>query len=435
MTAPRAHSLARPVPGAPPRPRPPEPLRWTLENGLRIVAVPRSTLPQVAMRLVVPAGSATDPDGSEGLAALVGALLTEGTAGLTAEELNRRLDWLGASASVQVGQDFAEVDLLLLGETVEEGVRLLGEILSQPSFPEAEVERVRAETADALEARGDEPANVADDALSEGIFGVDHPYGRLPLGTVETVHELTRDELVSHHRLHYRPSGAVLVVAGDFEPATMRRVLETALSGWRGAAELPTYPPLPPEAAAPGERQVIPWMDARQAEIRLGGRGMSRSSDDWVAAAVANYLLGGSTITGRLGANLREDKGWTYGVRSGFSASVQTGAWGIETAVDASVATAAIDEIVRELTRFLAEPVSEAELRRGKDALILSLPRAFETPGRIVSRLATVEAYGLPQDYWQRFPERVEAVDRDEVLRIAHSYFDPARLLAVSVGG
>src|SRR5690606_1353485 len=146
-----------------------------------------------------------------------------------------------------------------------------------------------------------------------------------------------------------------------------------------------------------------------------------------VVAAVANYLLGGSTITGRLGANLREDKGWTYGVRSGFSASVHPGGWAIETAVDGEVTARAIDEIMAELTRFLAEPVPADELRRGKDALILSLPRAFETPGRIVSRLATVEVFGLPEDYWERFPDRVEAVGRDDLLRVAHAYFDPAR--------
>lgn len=426
--------LPRPLPGVPPSPRPPAPERWEMENGLRVLAVHRPTLPQVAVRLVLPAGAAADPGGANGLAALVGSMLTEGTESLSADELNRQLDRIGASITVQVGHDFAEVDLLALSETLPEALRLLGEVVTRPSFPAAELERVRAETLDALEARQDEPANVADDASGEALFGTSHPYGRLPLGTPESVAALPGEALLRFHRGHYRPRGAVLVAAGDVDAAVLGGLIEAGFGGWSGAVEATDYPedaPAPPRA---GERLAIEWEDARQTEIRVVGQGMPRSSPDWIAGAVANYLLGGSTITGRLGGNLREEKGWTYGVRSGFSANLRPGGWAIETAVDGEVAAAAIDEIVRELVRFLAEPVPEAELRRGKDALILSLPRAFETPGRIVSRLATAEVFGLPEDYWLRFAERVERVNRDDVLRTAHAYFDPARLVTVAVG-
>jgi zinc protease len=166
----------------------------------------------------------------------------------------------------------------------------------------------------------------------------------------------------------------------------------------------------------------------------VAGLGMQRNHPDWVAAAVANYLLGGSTITGRLGANLREDKGWTYGVRSGFAAALQPGGWSIETAVDVEVVPRALEEIFSELERFRSEAVPDAELRRAKDALTLSLPRAFETAGRIVSRFATVEAFGLQSDYWETFAERVEAVTSEEITRIARTYFEPERLVVVVVG-
>lgn len=428
--------LPRPVPGAPPRPHLPLPFRRTLEGGLRLVALPRTTFPQVAIRVVIPAAAAADPAGSEGLASLTGAMLTEGTERYSAGELNGRLDRLGAALSVQVGHDFAEIDLLMLRETLSEGLELLGEVLTRPTFPEVELERVRHETGDALEARLDEPANVADDQLAEAIYPEGHPYARLPLGQVDSVASIGRAQLEAFHRRHYAPEGAVLVAAGDIEPERFAALVQERLGGWRGRAGSPEYPSSEgADADAAGGALVIAWEDAQQAELRVGGRGMARSSPDWIPAAVANYLLGGSTITGRLGANLREARGWTYGVRSGFSGTVRRGGWGIETAVDAEVAEAALREIRRELTRFLAEPVSEEELRRGKDSLVLSLPRAFETPGRLVSRLATAEVFGLEPDYWQRFPDRVEAVDRDEVLRIAHTYFDPARLVTVTVGG
>ncbi|HEX6926534.1 MAG TPA: pitrilysin family protein [Longimicrobiaceae bacterium] len=427
--------LPRPVPGRPPRPRPPAAERQTLDNGLRVVTVTRATVPQIAIRLVLPAGSAADPQGHEGLASLTGGLLLEGTEALSAYELHRRLDWLGASLTVQVGHDFAEVDLLLLKETLPEGIDLLADILVHAAFPERELSRLRGETVELLEARRDEPANVADDALAEALFGGAHPYGLLPQGTIESVSGLERDLVVDFHRRHYRPQGAVLIAAGDLESADFVRLLDVRLGGWNGGTAHPEYPAAPERPASGESRISIPWEDATQSEIRVGGIGLPRNSSDWVTAALGNYLLGGSTITGRLGANLREDKGWTYGVRSGFSASVQPGAWVIETAVDDDVTDAAIDEIAAELTRFLEEPVPEEELRRGKDALILSLPRAFETPGRIVARLATVEAFGLPEDYWSTFPERVEAVTPEELRRVARTLFDPARLVTVSVGG
>jgi zinc protease len=436
MTRPgSAHrSLELPRPGRPPHPRAPEPVRWTLASGLRVAAVSRHGIPQVALRLTVPAGAASDPAAFPGAATLVGALLTEGTERFGADELNARLDALGASVSVQVGHDFAEVDLVLLSETLEEGLVLFAELVTRPAFPRREVERTRAETLDALAARVDEPANVADDRVAEEVFGPGHPYGRITAGTPEGVSTVGLDDLRAFHAARYRPHGSILAAAGDLDAAELDRVLARVFADWSGEAVPADYPATRPPPGRAGERVDVPWPEATQGEIRVAGVGLARDSPDWVAAAVANFLLGGSTITGRLGANLREEKGWTYGVRSGFTAALRPGGWVIETAVDVEVVDAAFREIRRELDRFVREEVSAEELARAKDALILSLPRAFETPGRIVGRIGAVEAYRLPADYWAQFPERVAAVTSAEVLRVARAYFDPDALVQVVVG-
>lgn len=425
--------IPRPPLGVPPRPRPPQARRGELSNGIRLVTVSRRTLPQVGIRLVLPTGATADPPERHGLAALTGSLLTEGTRSLSSDAFNRRVDRLGMSINVQVGHDFTEIDLLLLRETVTDGLDLLAEILTAPAFPEREFQRVRAESIEALQARLDEPANVADDALAGALFGEDHPYARIPLGRIDDVASLTREDIVAFHHAYFRPAGAVLLAAGDIEEEAFAEMLEQKLGGWQGSPDRGVSP-IWTMPAQRRQRVDLPWPDPQQAEIRVGGAGMRRDAAEWIPAALANYLVGGSTITGRLGANLREDKGWTYGVRSGFSGTVQTGAWGIETAVDTEVANAAIDEIVDELEQFCQDPVPEDELRRGKDALILSLPRAFETAGRIVARLATVEIFDLEPDYWERFPDRVEAVTAEEIQRIARTYFDPQRLTVVTVG-
>ena len=432
----RVEAAALPLPeiGAPPVPSVPRPERFTLRNGLRVLSVHRDDLPQVAIRMVVPAGSVMDPGNAPGVASMVGALLTEGTDELSANVLNERIDMLGAALSARVGHDHAEIDLGLLSETLDEGLALLAAVVARSAFPERELERVRAETLDALDARLDEPANVADDESSRAVFGAEHPYGRLPIGTAEGVSRLRREDLVAFHQAHYRPEGSVLVIGGDLSGGDLRSRLEGAFAGWTGSAVTPSYPAEPSKLAAGSTLLNIVREEAAQAEIRVAGLGMPRVSDDWVAAAVANYILGGSTITGRLGSNLREDKGWTYGVRSGFAAAVQAGGWIVETAVDADVAADALTEIRNEIARIASELVSQEELDRAKEALILSLPRAFETPARVVSRLATLEAYGLEPEYWDRFPARVQRVTREDVMRIARRYFSPGQLVQVAVG-
>lgn len=427
--------LPPPVPGTPPRPRVPRPERWTLANGLRVVALPRRTIPQVVLRLVLPAGGTSDPREHPGTASLVAQLLTEGTQSMTADALNARLDLLGAALHASVGHDFAEVEAVLLSETLDEGIALLAEVATRPAFPEAETERVRAESLDALIAREDEPANVADDRAALEVFGPDHPYGHPSFGTPEGIRTVPREALAAFHAERYRPRGAFLVVAGDFDSAELRARLDTAFAGWTGEAPAVSRPAGPPVPARPGEVVVVPWEDAAQSEIRIAGPGLDRRSDDWLAATVANYILGGSTIIGRLGANLREDKGWTYGARSAFHPGIAIGGWEATTAVDVGVTADAIGEMLGEMRRLVAETVPEDELRRAKDALILSLPRAFETPSGLAGRFVTVEAFGLPDDYWDRYADRIEAVTADDVTRIARMCFDPDRLVRVVVGG
>ena len=435
MTSESPAVLPPPRLGPPPTPRVPRPTRYALANGLRVVAAPRHGIPQVVLRLVLPAGSAAEPREHPGTASLVGHLLTEGSDATSADEIHARIDLLGAAVHANVGHDFAEVEVVLLSETLAEGVALLAEIVARPAFPDDQVERIRAESLDALIARLDEPANVADDRALLEAFGGGHPYGLPAFGTAEGIRDVPRDVLAAFHAAHYRPAGGFLVAAGEFDPAELHEALELGFAGWTGAAEPLVYPPTPTRPPAAGRIVAVPWEDAAQSEIRIIGMGMARRDPDWLRAAVANFLLGGSTITGRLGANLREDKGWTYGVRSSFSSGVARSGWMAETAVDVEVARNAVSEMLREMRRLVDEPVDDTELRRAKDALMLSLPRIFETSSGVASRLATLEAYDLPRDWWERFPAAVEAVTAADVQRIAREHFDPEGLVQVVVGG
>lgn len=426
-----APALPRPALGRPPHPRVPRAERWTLSNGLRVAAVLDRRVPHLALRLIVGAGSTADPSGRPGTASLTGSLLLEGTAEHDALQLHQLLDAQGAALDVHVGHDFAAVHALLLTDTVEAGLRLLAQVATRPVFPERELERLRAETLDAIAARDDEPGNVADDRLAVALFGTAHPYGVPVWGSAEAVRDISRRELAAFHSARYRPEGSVLVAAGDPGGVDLPRMLETLFGDWRGRAP---DAPIPPQLA-PGERAAfVDRPDAAQAELRVGTRGLARTAPEWTVAAVANYVLGGSPITSRLGVNLREGRGWTYGVRSSLVGGVAAGGWSIETAVEAEVAAGAVSEIRRELLRLREELVPEDELGRAKDALILSLPRAWETPSCVAGRLATQEAFQLPPDYWERWAAEVATVTPAEVRRLMQEHFGPGEVIEVVVG-
>jgi zinc protease len=426
-------TLPRPRPGEPPVVQLPDTDRRVLESGLRLAAAPTGATGQALFRILLPCGAVCDPPARAGLAALTANLLQEGTEGLDATALNQRLDRLGASVRVRGAHDFLSIGVTALTETLADAVAVLAEMVMRPAFDADALRRVKGEMVDELRAREDEPADRADDRIAHEIFG-EHSYGRQPEGTEAGLARLGRDDVLAFHEAHFRPEGAIAVAAGEVDPDSLAGVLEDCFAGWRGA------PPPVPEARTAGEpaaagnvlRMVVPG--AAQAEIRVGGRGMTRDDPDWAAGALANYLLGGSTITGRLGANLREAKGWTYGARSGFHPYRLGGSWTVETAVGAEVGDAAVAEIHGELQRLVDEPVPADELARARDALVLSLPHAFATPGRVLGRLATVEAYGLPHDHWLRFVERVRRVEGDAVREIAARHFDPAQLVTVVAG-
>jgi zinc protease len=343
-------------------------------------------VPQVVLRLVLPAGSTVDPAEYPGTASLVGHLLTEGTATLTAEELHARLDLLGAAVHPHVGHDFAEIEMVLLSETLAEGVSLLADVVTRPSFPR----RKRSASAPSRSTRWSRGSTSPPTWPTTGrmleVFGAGHPYGLPSFGTEEGIRTVPREALAAFHASALPPRRRLLVAAGEFDAAELRAALEASFAGGLGRAAPPVvHPPTPEMPARAGKLAFGRWDDAAQSEIRIAGPGLPRRSPDWIAGGVANFLLGGSTITGRLGANLREDKGWTYGARSSFSAGVLPGGWVAETAVDVEVTADAVAEMLREMRRLMrrARPRRGAAPRQGRaDAVAPALLRDAVGRGR-----------------------------------------------------
>lgn len=419
-----------PEAGPPPRVELPALAKYRIgEAGTKLWVARDPQLPEVSVRLVVEAGATREPDGRTGVAELTSRLLTEGTSGRSAMEMAEWSDRLGIRVRSTAGHDFASLAVRSLSETLEGALDFLTAAVREPAFPAAETERVRRELADELERQRDEADVIADQALGRSVFG-DHRYGVPSSGVPEAVTELGRDDVKAFYRRCYTGKDAAFVVCGDVAPDSVRDALEDRFGDWT-AGEGRVEPDPPPETARDAGRVVVvDRPGSRQAELRLGTVGLAYGADDFYAARVANTVLGG-LFNSRVNMNLREDKGWTYGAGTTFRPRRARGPFVGKAAVQTDAAADALAEFLGEVRGLWERPPDGDEMELARSSLVDSLPRQFETVHQVTRKLAAQIAYGLPEDYWERYPERIRDVTSREAAETARRRLDPGSLAAV----
>jgi zinc protease len=418
-----------PEKSAPPELRLPEQKHFVLANGLKVRLVEYERLPIVALNLVADAGGSRDPEARPGLASFTAAMLTEGTKTRTATQISDEAGFLGASISASAGTDGASLGGATLSKHLARFLALFADLAMNPAFRRADFDRVQDERLVTLLQQRDQPQALASRRFGPVFWGK-HPYGHYLLGTEEAVKAMRPRDLAAFHERYWRPSNAELVVVGDVSEPELRPLLEKTLGAWKPGTGAP---PLAAEApAAPKRTILLEKPDAPQAYLLLGMPGLRRSSEAYVPSTVAFQVLGGG-MSSRLFRNLREEKGYTYGIYARGDARRLAGASFIVGSVRADVTGAALKELLKEIDRVRNEPVSEDELKEAKSALVLGLPADFATAGAIAGRLADLSIQGLPDDYWNRYAEQVEKVTAEDVRRFAQTELDPARLTIVMV--
>jgi predicted Zn-dependent peptidase len=243
---------------------------------------------------------------------------------------------------------------------------------------------------------------------------------------------MTRADLARYHQAHYVPNNGIVLAYGDFTLKSLVQQLERAFGDWpKGDARTISLPALQPPAKA--RVLLVDRPASVQTSLWVGGLGIERRSDDYFALLVMNHILGGGPAS-RLFINLREDKGYTYGVYSFFNGSRFPGVVLASTDVRSAVTDGALQELMGELRRIGAEPVPDQELKNAKRALIGGFALSLESPQTLISNLATQKIYNLPPDYWDTYPQRVEAITAADVQRVAKKYYDAGKLQIVAVG-
>jgi zinc protease len=382
--------------------------------------------------VVLDAGEGLLEDSRGGLSVLTGDCLEGGTAKRTGVEFAEALETIGAGLSIGTGWDSTTVSLSCMADRLDEAMGLLAEVLLQPSFPDDEVERIRSQRLAAIRQREMDPVGIATTASRRLTYAEGVPYGRPLGGTTESVSPFAPKAAAEFVAAQYRPKGSGLVVVGDVDAGQVRSLVERHFGEWTGGVE-----PHPEIDAQPRTRErgivVVDRADAVQSEIRIGHVGQARSTPHYFPLRVVNTILGGA-FTSRLNLNLREEHGFTYGVRSRFLVRREAGPWCVSTAVGTDVTADAVREAVAEITTMVAEGPTEEEVGAARDYLAGVFPLQLETTGQIAARIAELLIYDLPDDYYAGYRDRIRSVTLEEAHEAARQCIRPDEMTVV-VGG
>lgn len=405
--------------------------REVLPNGMVLLHEERSSLPIVRVVLAVKAGSIAERVEKAGLANLTAALLNEGTEKRSSKEISDEIEFVGGELSTSGGADYVTVTLSVLKKDVDLGFDLLSDIILNPVFSEDEIKRKKAVIISSIMQQKEEPGIVASKAFKKAVFG-NHPYGRPVEGTEESLNAMTRRDIIDFHREYYVPDNAILSVVGDITKNELHSLLDRYFKGWAKKGMLEKPPLVPAPLSAPEIIKID--KDLTQANIILGHIGIGRENPDFYAVSVMNYILGGGGFASRLMDNIRDNKGLSYDVHSFFSANKYGGSFQAGLQTKNRTANAAIGEILKEMETMRTEPVSDKELSDAKSYLTGSFPLRIDSNSKIASFLIAVEFYNLGLDYVDKYKNLIEAVTKDDVLRVAKKYLDTKDYVLVMVG-
>ena len=405
----------------------------TLKNGLRVVLLPAHKVPTFNMQMVVLSGGLADKPDYRGLASFTATLLREGTAKRSSKDIAEQVDALGATLTANSG--FSSMTSTVstggLVENMDQTLDLFADVIRNPTFPQAEVDKYKTRTLAQLQFQRSIPQFLAAEQFQKAIYGTSHP-ASLIAPPAESLKKLTTKDLADFHSTYYRPNNAILAVVGDVTMKELVPKLEKYFGDWQ-KADVPatTIPPAP--AQSDSRIYLIDRPGSVQTVLQLGTLGIERTSPDYFAVLLADRVLGGGP-SARLFLNLREDKGYTYGAYSNFGGSKFRGTWTSSSEVRTDVTEGAMKEFMYELNRMRNDVVPAEELDNAKRAIIGSFALSLEQPASLLQNIITQKLYNLPADYWDTYPQKVSAITAEDVQKAAQKYIDLGHLQVVAVG-
>ena len=422
-----------PAPGKPPTLRVPAWTKGTLANGADLIVSEKHDLPLVSFSITFLGGADQfEAAGKQGTASLTAAMLSEGTKTRNAEALSNALQLLGTSIFASAGGESGSIGFVSTTAKFPATLDILVDMLVNSVFPAEALERLRGQRIVALTQARAQPGAIAARVFPRVLYGTDHPYGRVV--TEESIKSVTRDDVVAFHKTYFQPGRALVTVVGDVTSSGVKPIIERAVVAWPKGGTRPafTYPAVPSTRAT--TIFLVDKPGAAQSTFAIGRPGPPRSTPDFFPLQVMNTMLGGM-FQSRLNANIREEKGYSYGVSSNFQYGKGPGPFRTGGDIVTEKSDAALLEFMKELRGIQgARPVTDEELATAKESLIQRLPGTFASVSAINSALTNLWAQGLPDDYYQQYAKSIGAVSKEDIVRVAKQYLDLDHLAIVIVG-
>lgn len=422
-----------PAPGPTPVLRVPTWTKSTLSNGAELVVSEKHDLPLISFSITFLGGDAQfEPAGRQGVGSLTASLLSEGTKTRNGDALSNALQLLGTTVTSSVSAETGSIAFVSTTAKFGATLDILSDMLLNSTFPAEGLERLRGQRLVALTQARAQPAAIASRVFPRIVFGSNHPYGRVV--TEESLKAITRDDIVAFHKAYYQPGRALITVVGDTTVGSAKPVIEKALAAWPKGGQRPTFDyPAAPQPKA-NTIFLVDKPGAAQSTFAIGRPGPPRNTPDYYALQVMNTILGGM-FQSRLNANIREEKGYSYGVSSNFAYGKGPGAFRAGGDIVTAKSDVALIEFMKELRGIVgSRPITDEELTTAKDALIQRLPGTFASVSSINSAITLLWTQNLPDDYYQQYTKRVAAITKDDVLRVAKQYVTVDNLDIVIVG-
>jgi zinc protease len=410
----------------------PEPVEFTLSNGMKVFLLEDHELPLVTGSALIRTGNLFDPDYKRGLAGLTGEVLRSGgTKAKTGDQLDEELENVAAQVESQIGETSGTLSFSCLKENTDQVLGIFKDFLTSAEFREDKADLAKTQLRSEISRRNDDPGGIAEREFSDILYGRNTPYGwRIEYAHVDNIQ---RQDLVDFYHRYYFPSNIMLEIYGDFSAADMKTKLEQLLGSWKY-----TQPPVPPfpkvqQPATPGVF-LATKTDVTQTFFNVGHLGGELRDKDYPALEVASQILGGG-FSSRLFRNVRTQHGWAYNIGSGWAASYDhPGTFRISGSTQSAHTVDTLKAIREELDRIRTGEVTDQELQTAKDTTLNGFVFHFDRPSKTLNRLVQYEYYGYPRDFIFQYQKAIAAVTKADILRVAQKYFRPQDLTYVATG-
>jgi zinc protease len=402
-----------------------------LKNGLTLLLMQKQGVPIINLYAIVKAGAAADPSGQAGLASITAGLLRKGTKSRTAQQFAADIDFIGGSFDASADSDFTAISAEFMTKDLDRGFDLFSDALLRPIFPQAEVDKLLAQSLDGVKAAKDQPDAVLGPYYMGYLFGA-NPYGRPEGGDDLSLKRIQRDAIVKFYEAYYTPGNTVLAVSGEFDPAAMKKKLEDILGAW--SAKTSPAVTIPAAMTVKGKRLLlIDKPDATQTYFAIGNVGTTVTDPDRVAIRVVNTVFGGR-FTSLLNEALRVESGYSYGAEAEFDLRKMPGAFLIASFTKNETTVPAIDLALKVLDEFRKNGLTLDQLASAKSYIKGQFPPALETSGQLARRIALNEFYGLGDDEVNELAARIDAVTPEIARRVIDKHYPEDNLVFVLIG-